>query len=394
MIRPGQSIGQFLEPWSISALIIVIAATYASALISVEPSRWPSLIGIGSLYLASTLGGAWLMERDGRHCAPPRRAVWVAVFVLQIALITESAIVAHGRTVLSSLGTVSLAVLYLPPVGRRLVIVAVAAVMTASMFAFAPDTWVAVQAIIGLSSAVAFVWAFSHMARSRHEARLALADAHARLRAQTATVAQLAAEQERIRIAREIHDSVGHWLSSVHIHLETARATLDADIEQCRRSIDHAASAGRQAFGEVRQAVRTLRSPHTPQEGLVPALQAVTDEIRRCGLTVDLHHSLTGDRWPPEIELALLRVAQEALTNVRRHADASKVVVSLDETAQTIVLVIEDDGRGLRDEVPSTGGQQGLKGIRERVSAMGGHVALRPGTQSGLRLTVEVPRCT
>ena len=380
---------RFIEPWSILALAVLVLAAYGPALTVVPPPLRLSLTGLGMAYLASTVAGAMYLERTG----PSTRAA-LFVFGVQIAIAGLSGALSEGRTLLSPLATASLAVLYLKTLGRTIVLGAVMTTFVVAMLAYAPSPSVAAQAIISLTSALAFVVAFSQMALSRHRARCELEHAHAQLRAQSHDLAALAVERERVRIAREIHDSVGHWLSSIHIHLETAVAVATDDVAHSTSAIKKAQGATRSALAEVRASVTALRSPEeTLTRPLRDAFVSLTRDTEALGMNVAFDVQLGHTRLPARVEFALFRIAQEALTNVRRHAHARHVAVGLRADDHRFTLTIEDDGVGLVDSSADEGdaGGCGLLGIRERAAAVGAQCRIHSPPEGGVRIEIVGP---
>ncbi|MCA9604276.1 MAG: hypothetical protein KC619_01690, partial [Myxococcales bacterium] len=302
----------FLDAWSATALVVLVLASYVPAAMALDSAHALPVLLLGAVYLASTLQGARVIEQR------PTPRIWALVFGAQLGVSVIAALLAEGRTLLSPVATVSLAVLYLPARWRVGVIGAVAVLITGGMLVYAATPLEALQAIVGLGSAAAFVGAFSHLALSRHRARAELAVANERLRAQAEVSARLAAQEERLRIARDIHDSVGHWLTSAHVHLEAARALAGRDEAACVRAIESAGQASREALSEVRRSVRALRA----DEGLGAPLSRTLSELvgeaaRASGIEASFEAADDAPPLRPEVELALFRVTQEALTNVR-----------------------------------------------------------------------------
>ncbi|MDG6103217.1 sensor histidine kinase [Dactylosporangium aurantiacum] len=206
-------------------------------------------------------------------------------------------------------------------------------------------------------------------------------DSRARLRLALAEVAELSAAAERGRVARDLHDSLGHHLTAVSIQLEKATAFRDLDAAAAEQAVRDARSAAARALDEVRGAVRTLAQPFS----LSGALAELADGGGPC--TVDVE--VLGDEreLPVAARVALFRAAQEGVTNARRHAGAARVTVRATIGDDAARLVVADDGHGFAEG--ATDGF-GLRGMRERVAAVGGSVDVT-GT-SGVTLTVTVPR--
>jgi signal transduction histidine kinase len=221
--------------------------------------------------------------------------------------------------------------------------------------------------------------------------RIAIAEQRARADVQrmAGQMEELATTRERNRIAREIHDGVGHALAAVHVHLETARVLASTIPEAAAVAVpvERAQEGAREALQEVRRSVRMLRT--SIEHGtLVDAVRALADECRRAGVEVEVSIDGVPRRLPPATEFALYRVAQEALTNVRRHALATNVRVSVIFEADAARVQVRDDGKGASSETVSG---YGLVGIRERAALLGGSVEVNSVPGEGFAIDVRVP---
>ncbi|MEV7197538.1 sensor histidine kinase [Streptomyces sp. NPDC093510] len=204
-----------------------------------------------------------------------------------------------------------------------------------------------------------------------------------------AQVAALSAATERNRLARDIHDSLGHHLTAVSVQLELASEFRDLDPDSARRAVDEARQSVRRALGDVRQSVGTLRD-EAPRRSLAVTLAELArdSEAARPRVTVELDGTEQGYG---DAELTTLyRAAQEGLTNARRHARASRVTVTVLLAERAARLEVSDDGCGFSPDTVAPG--FGLLGIRERVHLVGGSVDIDSSPGAGTRLTVTVPR--
>ena len=207
------------------------------------------------------------------------------------------------------------------------------------------------------------------------------------MRGYAAQAEQLATIQERNRLARDIHDGVGHHLTVVQILLEAARAVIrTSDPERLDSMLANAQAQSGQALAEVRRSVAALRE-HRP--ALADALQTLAAEATEAGVPTELEVLGRPRAIRTEVDESLFRAAQEGLTNVRKHADAISTTVVLDyRDEEHVRLEVRDDGRGLSG---TPGDGFGLTGLRERMANLGGRMSLHPGSTAGLTLTVEVP---
>jgi signal transduction histidine kinase len=220
------------------------------------------------------------------------------------------------------------------------------------------------------------------------QARAALAEANARLRTYADQAESLATAAERTRLAREIHDGLGHHLTVVQMQVRAARAVLPADRDRADELLGKAEDQSRAALAEVRRSVRALREPW--ETGPVTrAIEALTAESAAAGLAASVEVRGEHRTLPADAERALYRATQEALTNVRKHAAGTRAHVLLDYSAPDLVrLQVQDDGTGLP---PAQGNGFGLTGVRERVGRLGGTVDLASRPGAGVTMTVELP---
>jgi two-component system, NarL family, sensor histidine kinase UhpB len=197
-----------------------------------------------------------------------------------------------------------------------------------------------------------------------------------------------AQEAERLRIARGLHDEVGQILTGVLLLLSSL---ADAGVAQRQGELEEAKQATRQALEEVRRIAQELRPAALEHLGLVSALTELTTKFAGLsGIVIDRRFDPDLPPLSAEIELAIYRIAQESLTNVIRHADASHVEVSLENGLESVVLRVSDDGRGLEPSALSSG-DGGLRGMRERAVLVGGALAIKEGRTGGVEVRLEVP---
>jgi two-component system, NarL family, sensor histidine kinase UhpB len=198
-----------------------------------------------------------------------------------------------------------------------------------------------------------------------------------------------AQEAERLRIARGLHDEVGQVLTGVLLQLDSLGKADDAtrprEIEETKQSV-------RQALEEVRRIARELRPEMLEHLGLVSALTELSRKFAdQSGIRVQRSFA---DALPPlseEAEIAVYRVAQESLTNVARHAEASRVEIALQRGVDSVILRVADDGRGLPETPASVNGHNGLRGMRERALLVGGALAIKRSSEGGVEVRLEVP---
>ena len=197
-----------------------------------------------------------------------------------------------------------------------------------------------------------------------------------------------AQEDERLRIARGLHDEVGQVLTGVLLQLDSL-----GRVEERERSaaVDETKQAVRQALDEVRRIARELRPEMLDHLGLVSALTELSRRFAdQSGLRIERSFADDLPRLSDESELAVYRVAQESLTNVGRHAQATSVAISLERGTGSVVLRVVDDGTG-DVETFEANGHGGLRGMRERALLVGGTLAVGGADGGGVEVRLEVP---
>jgi signal transduction histidine kinase len=198
-----------------------------------------------------------------------------------------------------------------------------------------------------------------------------------------------AQELERRRLARELHDETGQALTSVLLGL---RAVEDAKSDDERReSLTALRELAVATLQDVRRLAVELRPKALDDFGLVPALERLATTFgEQTGMVVQLEHTLGGERLPPEVETTLYRITQEALTNVVKHARANQVSIVVTRKEGSVLVVIEDDGRGTVPDRTSSEGV-GLIGMRERLELLEGRLAVESSEAGGTTIAAEVP---
>jgi signal transduction histidine kinase len=202
----------------------------------------------------------------------------------------------------------------------------------------------------------------------------------------------MAVADERARLARELHDIVGHSVSVMTVQASAVRRLLRDDQVREREALLVVEQTGREALAEMRRLVGVLRRPEeapalAPQPGLEHVAKLV-EQAREAGLLTDLRVEGDAVELPPGIDLTAYRLVQEGLTNALRHARATRAEVLVRYDNGQVELVVRDDGRG---GVSGTGGGHGLVGMRERVAICGGELHAGPRPDGGYELRASLP---
>ncbi|GAA3458102.1 sensor histidine kinase [Saccharothrix longispora] len=360
--------------WALSILAVVAYATLPlGGSGSYETHLVPTLL-LGLLYVVLSIAGFHGVLGRRRAFAVAYVAVQLPLGFLVFAL--------SGATV----GGILLLVVLVSQSRLLLPLPAAVAVAVLVPLVHAPMEWRAgLREGLGTFAACAFALVVTELLVREQRARAELARAHERLRGYAAQAEQLATTQERNRVARDIHDGLGHHLTVVQMLLQAARAVIGtADPARLDAMLAKAQDQSKAALAEVRRSVSALREPRP----LVDALRSLADATGEAGVPTGLEVRGAAREVRAEVGESLFRAAQEGLTNVRKHAGATAATVVLDYGRDDLVrLEVRDDGRGGREG----GGGFGLVGLRERVAGLGGRVSLDSAAGHGSTLTVEVP---
>jgi signal transduction histidine kinase len=242
---------------------------------------------------------------------------------------------------------------------------------------------------------IIFIVVFTQMAVSEDKARSEvqrlvseLTDANQRLREYVTQVEELAITKERNRLAREIHDGLGHYLTTIHMQIQASRAILPTEPKRVDLMLEKAQNLSQEALRDVRQSVASLRN----EDGEALLLE---EKIARLLQSAELNNTQTDfstlgkvRKLSPQVELTIFRAVQEGINNTCKHAHASNLWVSLDyRNAKNIRLTIRDNGVGAQ----SIEGGFGLMGLQERVHLLGGSMSIKTEIEQGFGFEMVVP---
>ncbi len=215
-----------------------------------------------------------------------------------------------------------------------------------------------------------------------------LAVANDQLREYALRIEELATVQERNRIARDIHDSVGHALTVLNVNLEAALKLWQTDPEEATEFLTEAKQLGSNALKEVRQSILTLRVDPLVGLSLPDAIANLVAEFKRSSSFVimvltDLHQPIKHD-----VKVAVYRIVQESLTNICKHASATEVKINI-QTETSLMLIIEDNGKGFEINQNTTG--FGLQNMSDRALAVGGNLNIQSSLNRGCKIIANFP---
>ncbi|HEX7744286.1 MAG TPA: histidine kinase [Micromonosporaceae bacterium] len=204
--------------------------------------------------------------------------------------------------------------------------------------------------------------------------------------------------EERLRIARELHDTVGHAIATITVQSAAALRLLDREPGRVREALTAIRGTGKAALAEMRATLGILRAddeaPAVDRDAGLHRLPDLLAAVRAAGLRVDVDSDLDGRPMDGPVDHAAYRIVQESLTNVLRHAGSeARAAVSLRTGADAVIIEVGDDGPGQAVDVPvGRGGGRGLVGMRERVEALGGEFQAGPGRDGGFLVRARLPR--
>ncbi|MBO9555388.1 sensor histidine kinase [Cellulomonas sp.] len=388
--------------WEESHRFVVDATGTALALLFVVPvSTAVASYGVSRDWTVYAVSAMLVVPLAWRRVRPTASvAVVYTVALLQMLLVTPLLIPAD-LTVLAALYSVTV---HGPRWAHRVAIggallgsLVLAVALSGSYYPRA-----ALGTAIIASSTMLTVWAFGLARRSRRETIEALVDRTQRLEIERDQQAQIATAAERARIARDLHDIVAHSLSVVIAQADGGRYAADADPAAATRALTTIGETGRAALTDMRRLLGVLRAgpgdtdePGTAAAAFAPQpgaddIGTLVDQVRASGVRVSLVRLGTPRPLPPGMGLALYRIAQEALTNVLKHAGPDpQVTVMVSWQPEAILVEVDDDGRGASAESDGLG--QGMLGMRERATMFGGTVTAGPRPGGGFRVRAQLP---
>jgi signal transduction histidine kinase len=250
--------------------------------------------------------------------------------------------------------------------------------------------------LIGLALSRALIFALvgvivTRIMAGQRQQRQALSVANAQLADHAATLEQLTISRERNRLARELHDTLAHTLSAVSVQLEAVDSAWEVNPSKARELLNKSLAQTRSGLTETRRALQALRASPLEDLGLALAVRTLAESTARRGdLALELVVDSEPDNLSADQEQQIYRIAQEAMDNVLKHAQARKMRVQLATVNGRTILTVVDDGAGFEPDAPHVKGHFGLGGIQERAEAAGGtlHIESKVGAGTTVRLTV------
>jgi signal transduction histidine kinase len=247
-------------------------------------------------------------------------------------------------------------------------------------------------------------WWLGDGARRRQEAVVTARQRAAELEQAREELARRAVTEERLRIARELHDVVAHSMSIIAVQSGVGVHVLDSQPEEARKALAAVEATSRQALVEMRRLLGVLRQEAEPRGSLAPApglaeVEALAAEVARAGVRVEVRIEGTPSELPAGLDLSAYRIVQEALTNVVRHAGPATARVAVRYAPDQVAVEVTDDGKGLQPPSAAAGPFRpasspvghGIVGMRERAALYGGTLEAGPLPGGGFRVAASLP---
>lgn len=374
-----------LDRWLLVVLIVLLATSAA---------RYVERHGLDASGVAVLAGALVLGLAYATRTLVPGRTWWPTAWVTGMVVLW-GALTTVAPSFAWCAVPVAFAVLRVLPFPWAVVIVVgMTVLLTAAWQRIAGDVDpVQVAGPIGVALLTVLAYrALDRESRARQDLLDQLVEAQAELAEEQHRTGALA---ERTRLSREIHDSVGQGLSSINLLLQAAERAWDAQPSAAREHVRTAAATARDGLDEVRRVVRDLAPAElaTDAAALPAALRRVADEAAPGGMQVEVRVDGSPVVVPAEVANALVRTARGALANVREHAGAARVALTLTYHLDEVVLDVRDDGRGFDPaQVRASGTRgRGLAGLRDRAEALGGRADVESAPGEGTTVSVRFP---
>jgi signal transduction histidine kinase len=319
--------------------------------------------------------------------------------VLGISAVSGLAVAALGLPPIVLGPAILVAVYSVAAYGDRWVSLAGLAVAEVGLAAiqFTPGRQQAVTLVVDML-VVAAAWLLGHFVADRRVYAARLEERTAELEQAREELARRAVAEERLRVARELHDVVAHAMSVIAVQSGVGAHVADSRPEEAAKALAAVEATSRAALTELRRMLGVLRQDSEPLGSLAPVpgladLDGLLAEVAKAGLAVRLRVEGTRPELPAGVDLSAYRIVQEALTNVVKHAGPARAEVTIRYRDQDVTVEVTDDGRGIT--APTGDGRagvgHGLVGMRERVAAFGGDLEAGPRPGGGFRVAARLP---
>ncbi|GAB4433355.1 MAG: sensor histidine kinase [Chloroflexi bacterium OHK40] len=393
-----------LLPTGAGSLMIASYAIIMTALVNFILSRreLPPLIYTAVILLISAMFVLHVVGVDLQARLGPARGTWLHLGLNGAFFLAASYLSGPGLTflpfVLFMLSAEAIVDLPDRPALAYVAALSGGYLLTLVLLGFGADQLLVNMVSIGLglifTALFARVLKIIQQQNERAEGLLAeLRAANAALAAASAREKELAAAEERVRLAREIHDGLGHHLTVLNVQLQAAAQLIELDPERAAETVALCRQEARAALEEVRQSVATLRRSPLDGRELPEALAALVADFDRAS-PLEARFEVLGTPFAlaPAVAMTLYRAAQEGLTNAQKHAGTGEVHVELAFGEATATVRVRDSGSAQAGTPTTPGGGFGIAGLRERAAQLGGRLGAGPASGGGFLLELEVPR--
>ena len=376
------------------AFAVVVLASYFTTFSTMQSATTGyllGLLGLGVGYIAMGIYGYAFAAYSGKM------GIHLLYFFMQLLLggLIVSIGKGSGFSAMVLLPLAGHSVVLLPKTPRFLVNIAIIITYALALNLFSANWSVVWSGLPIFLAGQIFIVVFTQMAVSEERARAEveqlvkeLEDANQQLREYAMQVEELAITKERNRLAREIHDGLGHFLTTIFMQIQAARAVMNTDPTRAQDALGTAMSQSQEALADVRRSVAALRGMPEDSSSLQEEIEKMLRGCQGSGIAADMKVLGAPRTLSAQSVLTIYRSAQEGINNAVKHARAERVSVVLDYTqSDQVRLLIQDDGLGSE----SLEGGFGLIGIRERAQLLGGRVSIVTAPGDGFRLEVCVP---
>ena len=236
-----------------------------------------------------------------------------------------------------------------------------------------------------------YMFLFSIIIKHDDRTRLRNLDLYQELETYAGNTATLAKQDERNRISRELHDTLGHYLVGMNIQLQKATAYREIDPAESYLAVKKAREASSDAMKELRQTLSNLREMEDTYD-FKQEIEKMLSTVKENNLTVNFVYNGNSEGYPELVLTTLQRAVQEGLTNIQKHAQASQVDLKIDFTRREACLLLEDNGVGFSNRDREKNGHYGLSGLEERLDLVGGKLRIQSRKDKGTKIKINIPK--
>ncbi len=377
------------------AFAVMVLAGYFTTFTSVHDLSFEWLILMILLGVAYLTMGVYGYARAAQDA---RLAVRLGYFAVQIVLGSLSIILSKqaGFNAIILLPLVGHSVFLLPDLWKYAVNFLIA-LSYGLIVRFVTSTWDAAWSNLPVFGAgQVFILIFTQMMLNEEKARreietlvVQLKDANDRLREYAIQAEELAVVKERNRLAREIHDGLGHYLTTLNMQIKAAEAVMDTDLNAARQFLVKAEGVTHKALLEIRQSVKALRDPALPMKNIEEIIKDLLKECEQSGIQTVMEVKGVSRKIDQELKAAIIRLVQESISNTLKHSQATVYQLVLEYQPDSIGLEIYDNGVGVDAE--SLKGGFGIIGMQERVALLKGTMEISSTCGAGFSIKIALP---